>query len=164
MALMTLQLLPYGITLGINSALSTLVSQAFGSKQYELCGVYLNRCRFILTIIFMILILPLQSSRIFFEYLGLDPDSAQFAQTYINMTLPAYYMFGLADANKRVLNCMGFQNGPLIIQIIAVFLHFCFIFITNATGWGIYGPALSLCLTNMCSIALLTFYTSRQTS
>jgi len=32
MAIMTLQLVAFGVTLGINNALSTLVSQAFGSK------------------------------------------------------------------------------------------------------------------------------------
>ncbi len=59
MAIMTLQLVAFGVTVGINNALSTLVSQAYGSKQYELCGLYLNRCRFILTILFILLIIPL---------------------------------------------------------------------------------------------------------
>jgi len=108
MAIMTLQLLAFGINVGLNNGLSTMVSQAYGSKQYELCGLYLNRCRCILTIVFAILILPLQTMQSFFEYLGLDADSARFAQTYINMTLPAYYLSGLADSNKRLLNCMGY--------------------------------------------------------
>ena len=34
---------PFTITFGVTSVLETLVSQAYGSKQYTLCGTYLNR-------------------------------------------------------------------------------------------------------------------------
>ena len=34
---------------GLNNALDTLISQSFGAGNLELCGVYLNRGRFIIT-------------------------------------------------------------------------------------------------------------------
>ena len=39
--------------IGVNSAQETLTSQAFGANSMRLCGVYLNRGRFILTVFFI---------------------------------------------------------------------------------------------------------------
>ena len=39
--------------IGLNSAQETLTSQAFGANSIRLCGVYLNRGRFILTVFFI---------------------------------------------------------------------------------------------------------------
>ena len=41
------------IVCGFNGALETLVSQAYGSGNLRLCGVYLNRGRFILLMAFV---------------------------------------------------------------------------------------------------------------
>jgi MATE family multidrug resistance protein len=41
------------ILLGFNSALDTLISQAAGAGNKELCGVYLNRGRFILIMLYI---------------------------------------------------------------------------------------------------------------
>ena len=38
----------FSIAIGLNSALVTLVSQAYGANNLKLCGIYLNRSRFIL--------------------------------------------------------------------------------------------------------------------
>ena len=55
MAIMTLQIMCFAIMQGFNNALNTLVSQGFGTKEYQLCGIYLNRVR-VITGIFFILI------------------------------------------------------------------------------------------------------------
>lgn len=44
---------------GMNSAIETLVSQARGVKKIELCGVYMNRGRFVTCIMFIPCILIL---------------------------------------------------------------------------------------------------------
>ena len=44
---------PFTITFGVTSVLETLVSQAYGSKQYALCGTYLNRQIFLMTCVFI---------------------------------------------------------------------------------------------------------------
>jgi MATE family multidrug resistance protein len=45
--------IPFAITLGISGVLETLVSQAYGSKEYHLCGTYLNKQIFIVTVLFI---------------------------------------------------------------------------------------------------------------
>lgn len=39
------------IVIGLNGALETLVSQAYGAKDYEMCGVLLHRSRVVLALI-----------------------------------------------------------------------------------------------------------------
>jgi MATE family multidrug resistance protein len=45
--------LGWTIVIGLNSALDTLVSQAAGAGNLELCGVYLNRGRFVMSLLFV---------------------------------------------------------------------------------------------------------------
>lgn len=39
--------------LGFNNGLNTMISQAEGSLEFELCGIYLNRLRVISTFLFI---------------------------------------------------------------------------------------------------------------
>lgn len=41
------------IAVGLNGALETLVSHAYGVKDYKLIGVYLNRSRIVLLVFFI---------------------------------------------------------------------------------------------------------------
>ena len=47
---MTANIIGSSVTLGMNSALDTFVSQAYGSKNMYMCGVYLNRSRFVISV------------------------------------------------------------------------------------------------------------------
>ena len=40
---LTLSIFLYSLGISFNGSLSTLVSQAYGQKEYRLCGIYLNR-------------------------------------------------------------------------------------------------------------------------
>lgn len=44
---------PLSLTYGISSILETMVSQAYGSGEYYLCGMYLNRQILMISIIFV---------------------------------------------------------------------------------------------------------------
>ena len=45
--------LPMTITLGISSVIETLVSQAYGNKQFKVCGSYLNKQIILITAVFL---------------------------------------------------------------------------------------------------------------
>ena len=65
---------------GMNSTLTTLISQTYGQHNLHLCGVYLNRARVIVTLLFVpIIIILLLSEHIFVGLLGLDPEIAHYA-------------------------------------------------------------------------------------
>lgn len=53
MAQALMSLMGMSIIMGCNSALDTLVSQSAGAGNLRLCGVYLNRARIIMTILFI---------------------------------------------------------------------------------------------------------------
>lgn len=53
MGAVCINFLGWTVLLGLNSALDTLVSQSAGSANLELCGVYLNRGRFVMTLFFV---------------------------------------------------------------------------------------------------------------
>ena len=53
LAASTLNFIGMTIIKGLATAIDTLVSQAAGAGNMELCGVYLNRARFIMTMLFI---------------------------------------------------------------------------------------------------------------
>jgi Na+-driven multidrug efflux pump len=59
---MTQNLCALSWLLGFNSALDTLISQAAGAGNHELCGVYLNRGRFLMTMLFIPIIWVLSNA------------------------------------------------------------------------------------------------------
>ena len=66
------------VILGINSAQATLTSQAFGYGDKRLCGVLLNRGRFILTLfIIPFAVVPMFFGERILLALGQDPDVAR---------------------------------------------------------------------------------------
>ena len=50
---MSMAFLVYMLMMGLNSALDTFISNAVGADNIELCGIYLNRGRFILVIVYL---------------------------------------------------------------------------------------------------------------
>jgi len=82
----------------------------------------------------------------------------------MNMALPGVFFLSLADGNKRMLNCMGWQRGPMILQLIVSISHIglCYV-LTILSGLGVYGPALSSTLSNLCLLIMMTIYTQRIT-
>ena len=59
---MILNLFGMGMFYGLNSALETLVSQAYGAKNLYLCGVYLQRGRVIITLFYIPIMMIFLSS------------------------------------------------------------------------------------------------------
>jgi Na+-driven multidrug efflux pump len=54
----------YSVVVGLNGALETLVSQAYGAKNYDQCGVYLNRGRIVLLITFSLVFVILSHTEV----------------------------------------------------------------------------------------------------
>ena len=50
---MFMNMIGLSIVVGLNGALETLVAQAYGAKNLHLCGIYLNRGRFVLLMFFI---------------------------------------------------------------------------------------------------------------
>lgn len=144
------------IIVGMNGALETLVAQAFGAGQLELCGVYLNRGRLINTVIFIPLSVLLCFAGPVLKATGQDEEVIEYAMIYVLVNLPGVYLDGMFDLTKRFLNCCRATWIPMLAQIVATVLHifWCHVFVVHME-WGIAGIGLALTVTN-CSLLVST--------
>ena len=69
---MTMAFLGYMVIVGLNSSIETFVSQAAGAKNMELCGVYLNRGRYIMTCAFIPICIVLMQAKSILLFFGQD--------------------------------------------------------------------------------------------
>ena len=67
------------VTIGMNSALSTLISQAYGTGDLPLCGVYMNRALIVATIAFIPITVLLLNAENFFIALNFDQRTARYS-------------------------------------------------------------------------------------
>jgi Na+-driven multidrug efflux pump len=66
MANMFMSCICLSFMMGINGTLNTLISQSFGLGNYKLCGIYMNRSRVLVTILYVpLLLILLQTGAIF---------------------------------------------------------------------------------------------------
>jgi Na+-driven multidrug efflux pump len=65
--------------LGLNGAIATLVSQAFGGGNVRKCGVYLNRGRIISLVAFIPITIALLLCEQFMVAIGMDPVASFYA-------------------------------------------------------------------------------------
>jgi MATE family multidrug resistance protein len=66
------QLLPYTMMIGMNTALETLVSQAYGRKNIYECGLFLHRSLMLITIMFIPIAVILYYSDSILIFVGID--------------------------------------------------------------------------------------------
>lgn len=106
----------FGISLfiGLNGALETLVSQAYGNRNLQLCGIYLNRGRFMLLLLNIPIVYILCNAEAILLLLKQDVKVAANAQIYIYSYIPALVLNGLNDSQRRFLNMIELTRIPLI--------------------------------------------------
>ena len=78
--------------------------------------------------------------------------------------IPGLYLNGLVDSNRRLLNSMGYQYAPMLIQVISLPLHigWCYL-LTDVYEMGIKGTAIASSITNLINFILMWIYSSRFT-
>ncbi|XP_014491243.1 protein DETOXIFICATION 21-like [Vigna radiata var. radiata] len=150
-----------GILLGMASALSTLCGQAYGAKEFEIMGVYLQRS-WIVLLSTAISLLPL----FFFtapilSLLGQDHNIAQLAQTISLFSIPVLFAFVFSFTTQMFLQS---QSKNVIIAFlaamsIAIHLLLSWLF-TIQFQFGIAGAMISTSLafwvTNIGQLIFIT--------
>ena len=148
------------IAVGLNGALETLVSQAYGVRDYKLIGVYLNRSRIILLAFFVpVVIFFTQTSRVL-QAIGQDKEVSQNAQEYVIAFTPGLILAGLIDNQRRFLNMVGKSHVPMICQSLGTMLHgFICYYLVWVDTMGIQGVGLAGSISNGLIYAFLLVYT-----
>jgi len=111
---MTINIFCFAVFMGLNGAIETLVSQAYGSKNYYLCGVYLNRGRIIVACSFIPTSILLLNCKSILIGLGQHEMTSHYALLYIQTILPGLFFQAQFDAVRRFLNSMNYSVIPMI--------------------------------------------------
>ena len=105
--------------------MDTMGSQCYGSKNYELLGVYTTRTRLILCTIFILYTLPTcVFSYEILLYLNIDETLAEGSCFYIFYMLPTVFITFNFNLNVRFLQVMQCYLTPLLIAISAIVIHY----------------------------------------
>ena len=88
---MLINVLCFAVIQGLNGALETLVSQSYGAREYEACGIFLNRGKVVATIIMIpIIIIYIFSDKILIA-LEQDAQIAVIAKRYCCILIPGIW-------------------------------------------------------------------------
>lgn len=98
----------FALTQGLNGAVDTFVSQAYGAgpENYHYCGQILNRARAIA----MVSLIPIAILFFFSDDIligiGQDETISTIARNFCVWTLPGVIAMSLFDTQRRYLQCM----------------------------------------------------------
>lgn len=100
-------------------------------------------------------ILFLFSDKIFLA-LGFHENICQYARIFLLYKSPYMYFYSIFDATKKLLVNTGYQNIPMIIQVITTIIHplWCYLFV-HTFDMGIKGPALAQSVSTIINITVL---------
>jgi MATE family multidrug resistance protein len=105
----------FAVMQGLSGALETLVSQSFGMKEYTMCGVYLNRGRFVATCFCVPIIFLFTFTDSILIAMGQDPNISKIAQRYCLMMIPGIWAMGMFDCSRKFLAAQ-FKN-PVALYV-----------------------------------------------
>ena len=93
----------FALFFGLNGSLDTLVSQAYGANDMRLCGVYLYRGRWIVTLVFIPVFFIFLASGPILKSFGQNEVVAEEASKYLLAFAPGVYFMALFDLQRRFL-------------------------------------------------------------
>ena len=104
---MTANILVFSFGVGMWGGIDTLVSQAYGRKDYDLCKVYLNVSRIIMALLFIPQVILLCFSEDLFILIGQPEESAKVASKYLMICLPGLFFNTQFEWIRRYLLAIG---------------------------------------------------------
>ncbi|KAH1256024.1 Protein DETOXIFICATION 21 [Glycine max] len=136
-----------GILLGMSSALSTLCGQAYGAKEYDMMGVYLQRSSIVLFLTALCLLPVFIFTSPILMLLGQDENIAQVAGTISLWSIPILFAYIVS------FNCQTFlqsQSKNVVIAFLAALSIIIHVFLswllTIQFKFGIPGAMISTIL------------------
>ncbi|KAG9138476.1 hypothetical protein Leryth_012757 [Lithospermum erythrorhizon] len=137
--------LAYGTMLGMGSAVETLCGQAYGAKQYDVLGVYMQRSWIILfcTSIPMLFLYIFATSIL--RLIGQSPEIAELAGKFSHWMIPQLFAFALNFPIQKFLQAQSKIFAMAIISFVGMVMHIFFSWLLIVKlGWGLGGGAIVL--------------------
>ena len=103
--------------------LSNLIPHAFGSNRIDLVYAYLNRMLILKTLIFMPILIPLQYSETFLNFMVKDPRIAHLAARYVSIVTLSMPFEMYATCYSQLFKYQGKPHYILISTIVSSICH-----------------------------------------
>ncbi|EGG24110.1 hypothetical protein DFA_06249 [Cavenderia fasciculata] len=155
----TWQIATSAFTLGGLSAMDTLISQAYGAKQFQLIGITVQRA-FIIVIIINILVSILWSNT---ENILLlcrqDKEISALAQQYTIYMIPGLCFGSFIGVFQKYLQAQGIMAPVIIVGLISnvlnAILNYIFVYGIGMKPMGVVGCALSTSISKAVGFFIL---------
>ncbi|KAH7287926.1 hypothetical protein KP509_31G003400 [Ceratopteris richardii] len=149
----------YSVLMGMASGLETLCGQAYGAKQYELIGLYLQTGLLVLNVVavFMSFVYVYMAEILLF--FGQDKKISQEAGLYAKFLIPSLFGQACLQTLMRFLQVQSLVYPLLNFSGVAAVIHvpLCWLFVCK-TRLGFSGAALSTSICIWLNVILLYAY------
>ncbi|KAJ1700965.1 hypothetical protein LUZ63_000744 [Rhynchospora breviuscula] len=137
--------LAFGIMLGMGSALETLCGQAYGAKQLQMLGVYMQRSWVILTIMCIFLLPIYLFATPILLFFHQNEDIASLAGKFSLYMIPQLFSYGLNFPIQKFLQAQSKVNITAVVSAAALVFHlFLNWLLIVQLGLGLVGAAIAL--------------------
>ncbi|KAG6641664.1 protein DETOXIFICATION 40-like [Carya illinoinensis] len=118
-----IQLLAYGLMLGMGSAVETLCGQAYGAHRYEMLGVYLQRSTIVLTLTGIPMTLIYVLSKPILLLLGESTAVASAAAVFVYGLIPQIFAYAVNFPIQKFLQSQRIVTPSAYISTATLVVH-----------------------------------------
>ncbi|CAE7222311.1 DTX16 [Symbiodinium sp. CCMP2592] len=149
----------FSLGMGVNSALSTLVSQGNGAGRLDLCNLALQQAQLLSLLVAVPSMFIMLYTGAFFEAVGINQRSARDAGEYVRGTIFVMPFHFLSCATRLFLRAMKLPRPPSYVSLVVSLLHpiWCYLLL-HRLGAGAFGAGLTVSISYGLYFALLTAY------
>eukprot|EP00439_Symbiodinium_sp_Y106_P065116 s68_g10.t1 len=149
----------FSLGMGVNSALSTLVSQGNGAGRLDLCNLALQQAQLLSLLVAVPSMFIMMYTGAFFEAVGINQRSARDAGEYVRGTIFVMPFHFLSCATRLFLRAMKLPRPPTYVSLVVSLLHpiWCYLLL-HRLGAGAFGAGLTVSISYGLYFALLTAY------
>ncbi|KAF5729045.1 protein TRANSPARENT TESTA 12-like [Tripterygium wilfordii] len=140
-----IQLLAYGIMLGMGSAVETLCGQAYGAGRYEMLGIYLQRATIVLVITGLPMVLLYAFSEPILILLGQTEEIASAAAIFVYGLIPQIFAYAVNFPIQKFLQAQSIVNPSAYVSAFTLLLNLLTSWVAvYKLGMGLFGASLML--------------------
>ncbi|KAF5474782.1 hypothetical protein F2P56_006646 [Juglans regia] len=142
-----IQLLAYGLMLGMGSAVETLCGQAYGAHRYEMLGIYLQRSTIVLTLTGIPMTLIYVLSKPILLLLGESTAVASAAAVFVYGLIPQIFAYAVNFPIQKFLQSQRIVTPSAYISTATLVVHLLLSWLAvYKLDMGLIGASLVLSL------------------
>jgi multidrug resistance protein, MATE family len=158
-AVMFMSVFGLSIGYGLSSAMDTLCSQAYGAKETQKMGIYLQTGIMVLSAFMILVGIAFYHSQEILIALGQPPVVSQLAGLYISYLLPSVPFLFFYELLRKILQAQNIAKpmlyAALAANVVNVGLGY---YLVYHTSWGWLGSAVARTASNLTYFLLLWPY------